>query len=51
MQFEIPKEKNPGKIAEINERLAQLKHMKAMLEKTLSCECATLEDCGGKLNV
>ena len=33
------------KIAELNERIQQIEAMKALLEKTLACECPTLEDC------
>ncbi len=33
------------KIAELNERIRQSEAMKALLEKTLSCECPTLEEC------
>jgi len=34
------------KFTELNERMAQLKRMKATLEKTLACECPTLDECG-----
>ena len=34
-----------AKIAELNERMAQIQQMKAFLEKTLTCQCPTLDDC------
>jgi MerR family redox-sensitive transcriptional activator SoxR len=33
------------KIIELDERMAQIQKMKAMLEKTLECQCPTLDDC------
>ena len=34
------------KLAELDERRQTIEKMKAMLEQTLDCHCATLEDCG-----
>lgn len=33
------------KITELNQRMAQIQQMKALLEKTLECECPTMDDC------
>lgn len=35
-----------AKIIELDERMAQIQEMKVLLEKTLMCECPTLDDCG-----
>ncbi len=37
-----------AKIAELEEMITQLQAMKALVEKTLECQCATLDDCGGE---
>ena len=34
-----------AKIVELNQRMIQIQHMKSLLEKTLACECPTLDDC------
>lgn len=34
------------KLAELEERLRTIQVMKAMLKRTLDCECGTMEDCG-----
>lgn len=39
-----------AKIVELNERMAQIQAMKAVLEKTLLCDCPTLDDCGADEN-
>lgn len=33
------------KIIELNQRMEQIQQMKAILEKTLDCECPTMDDC------
>jgi MerR family redox-sensitive transcriptional activator SoxR len=33
------------KLTELDERMQTIQAMKAILEQTLNCECATLEDC------
>ena len=38
------------KIPELDAQIQQLQAMKAMLEKTLDCQCETLEDCGKGLS-
>ena len=37
----------PSKLAEIDHRIGQLKDMRALVERTLQCECSALEDCAG----
>ena len=34
------------KLQELDERMRTIQAMKAMLERTLECECETLEECG-----
>jgi MerR family redox-sensitive transcriptional activator SoxR len=34
------------KLTELDERIQTIQAMKGILEQTLNCECATLEDCG-----
>lgn len=34
------------KLTELDERIQTIQTMKGILEQTLNCECATLEDCG-----
>jgi MerR family redox-sensitive transcriptional activator SoxR len=34
------------KLTELDERMQTIQAMKRILEQTLDCECATLEDCG-----
>lgn len=33
------------KIIDLNQRMLQIIEMKALLEKTLDCDCSTLQDC------
>ena len=35
-----------SKIPELEEQIQQLQSMKKLLENTLNCDCATLDDCG-----
>lgn len=39
------------KIIELNQRMEQIQQMKAILEKTLSCECPTMDDCASETAV
>ncbi len=39
------------KIIELNQRMAQIQEMKAILEKTLECECPTMEVCASETAV
>lgn len=38
------------KIEELNQRIAELEQMKAVLTSTLACACPTINDCGAALD-
>lgn len=38
-----------GKLAELEERVRRIEAMKTVLQRTLDCECVTLEECGLEL--
>ena len=39
------------KLDELDERMRTIEEMKGILEQTLNCQCATLEDCGVGISV
>jgi MerR family redox-sensitive transcriptional activator SoxR len=38
----------PQKLAELDELMKHIQAMRALLEETLECQCATLEECGSR---